>query len=294
MRIKYRHLLILLPVSVVLLTALKRPPSQPLHPYFSAGEFLVAAHRGGDLLGPEGTLDIFRRAVEMGVDVLEMDVRLSADGALVIFHDSRVDRTTNGEGRVDSLTLEQLQSLDAGYRWRGDGDSYPYRGRGLRIPTLEDVFRVFPRQRLMVEIKSRDARISRSLCQTVHAHSAQERITVAAFSGEAIDVFRAACPEVATAASFGEATWYWLLHQIRLDGLYSPDFQVFQVPEHRRWLTVVDRRFVERAHVRNLPVQVWTVNRREDMQRLLDFGVDSIITGRPDALLELLRDRELR
>ena len=294
MCIRPGHLLVLLPLGLVLLAALKRPQSQPPHPYFAGGEFLVAAHRGGVLLGPEGTLHIFRRAVEMGADVLDMDLRLSADGALVIFHDSRVDRTTNGEGRVNSLTLEQLQSLDAGYRWRGEDDSYPYRGQGLRIITLEEVFRAFPEQRLMMEIESQEARISRDLCNTVRAHARQESVIVSSFIGEVLDAFRDACPEVATAASTGEVTWYWLLHQMRLENLYSPDFQLFQVPERRHSLTVVDRRFVECAHARNLPVHVWTVSRREDMRRLLDLGVDGIITDKPDALLELLRERELR
>lgn len=294
MRIRLRYLLVLLPIGVVLLAALKQPRRQPSHPYFAGGEFLVVAHRGGDRLGPEGTLQAFRRAVEVGADVLEMDVRLSADGALVVFHDARVDRTTDGEGRVDSLTLEQLQSLDAGYRWSGDGDSYPYRGRGLLIPTLEEVFRAFPRQRLLVEIKSERAQVASDLCDAVRVHAMQENVVVASFSGEVLQAFRDACPEVATSASAGEATWYWLLHRMRLDALYAPDFQAFQLPERMRSLTVVDRRFVDSAHAHNLPVQVWTVNRREDMRRLLDLGVDGIITDRPDALLELLRERELR
>ena len=116
---------------------------------------------------------------------------------------------------------------------------------------------------------------------------------VTSFSGEVLDALRDACPEVATSASPGEVISYWLLHRLRLDNLYSADFQVFQVPESMRALTVVDRSFIESAHARNLPVHVWTVNLPEDMRRLLDLGVDGIITDRPDLMLELLRERKL-
>ncbi len=291
-RFKYYALLFLL--VVFLLAAFARPESRPFHPYFGAGGFLVVAHRGGTRLGPEGTLPVFRRAVEMGVDVLEMDVHPSADGRLVVFHDARVERTTDGTGRVDSLSLEQLKELDAGYRWRTDAGTYSYRGQGLRIPTLEEVFRAFPQQRLLVEIKSRKAEVARDLCASVRAHGMLEKVVVASFSGEVLQAFRDACPQVATSASAGEVACYWLLHQVRLDGLYTADFQVFQLPERQRWFTLVDRRFVDRAHARNLPVQVWTVNRREQMERLLDLGVDGIMTDHPDLLLELLRKRGLR
>ena len=276
------------------MAALASPEQKPLHPYFGEREFLVIAHRGGRGLGPEGTLPVFRRAVEMGVDVLEMDVRVSADGALVVFHDRRVDRTTDGTGRVDSLTLEQLKGLDAGFRWREETGGYVYRGQGLRILTLEEIFRAFPRRRMLLEIKSEVAGVARDLCASVRAHDMLDRVVVASFHGEVLQVFRDACPEVATSASGGEVARYWLLHQLRLDNLYSPDFQAFQVPERLGWIGLVDRRFVERARARNLPVEVWTVNRREQMERLLDLGVDGIMTDHPDLLLELLRKRSMR
>ena len=289
-----RYLVIALLLGLLVFAFRARPEPQPSHPYFSTGEFLVIAHRGGLELSPEGTLPAFRRAVELGVDVLDMDVRASADGVLVVFHDRRVDRTTNGEGRVDSLTLAQLQALDAGYRWRTPEGTYTYRGQGLRIPTLEEVFAAFPGQRMLIEIKSAQAQIARDLCGSVRAHGRREEVVVASFHGEAMQAFRDACPEVATSAGPGEFAWYWLLHQSRLDGLYSPDFQVFQMPARLRGLTLVDRRFVERAHARNLPVQVWTVNQKEQMEHLLDLGVDGIITDRPAQLLDLLRQRNRR
>lgn len=293
-RRKYIALPLLLLVGLFLFAAFASPERRSLHPYFNARKFFVIAHRGGRGLGPEGTLPVFRRAVEMGVDVLEMDVRVSADGALVVFHDARVDRVTDGMGRVDSLTLDQLKGLDAGFRWRSEAGAYAYRGRGLRILTLEEILRAFPRQRMLLELKPEAAGVARDLCASVRAHDMLDRVVVASFHGEAVQAFRDACPEVATSASAGEVARYWLLHQLRLDDLYSVDFQVFQVPERLRWIGLVDRRFVASARARNLPVEVWTVNKREQMEHLLDLGVNGIITDHPDLLLELLRERSMR
>jgi len=293
-RRKYIAIPLLFLVGLFLFAALAPSEQRPLHPYFNEREFLVIAHRGGRGLGPEGTLPVFKRAVEIGVDVLEMDVRASADGALVIFHDARVDRTTDGTGRVDSLTLDQLKGLDAGFRWRSEGDEYTYRGQGLRVLTLEEVLRAFPRQRMLLEIKSKETAVARDVCASLRARDMLDRVAIASFRGEVMEAFRDACPEVATSASGGEVAGYWLLHLLRLDDLYSADFQAFQVPERLRWIELVDRRFVESARARNLPVEVWTVNRREQMERLLDLGVDGIITDHPDLLLELLRERSMR
>lgn len=284
----------LLLVGLYLVAAMSRPESPPPHPYFAGGEFLVIAHRGGPGLGPESTLPLYQRSVDMGVDVLEMDVRPTADGALVIHHDDHVDRATDGAGRVDSLALTQVQALDAGYRWQAADGSYPWRGQGLRIPTLRELFRAFPGMRLLVEIKSDQPAVAESLCGAVRGQGAQDLLVVASFATESLQAFRRACPEVATSASAGEVTRYWLLHMLRLSNLYEPQFDVFQVPEDAGWFTLVDERFVAAVHARNLPVQVWTVNERDAMERLLDLGVDGIMTDRPDLLLTVLGERGMR
>lgn len=290
----------LLLAAAWVLAALQPPRSRPLHPYFTGAaggaaadrptSSLVIAHRGGRHLAPEGTLLLFRQAVDLGVDVLEMDVRGSADGALVVIHDPRVERTTDGVGPVDSLSLEALQALDAGYRFTPDGGAtFPFRGQGLRIPTLAQVLDAFPGQRLLLELKAESPDDAGRLCADLRSRAAQPRAIVGSFHRGALDAFRAACPEVATSASSREATLWWLLQMTRLDGLCDPDFDALQVPETWGPFTIVDRRFVERAHARGLPVQVWTVNRRQDMERLLALGVDGLMTDRPDLLLDLLR-----
>lgn len=293
--IKRACLLLALLLSGALLVALLvEPQALPPHPYFAGKGFLVIAHRGGRQLGPESTLPLFRRAVELGVDVLEMDVRQSADSALIVLHDAAVDHTTEGSGRADSLTLAQLKALDAGYDWTADGQTHPYRGHGIRIPTLVEVLQAFPQQRFVVEIKEEDARVARALCAALRDCGAENRVLAASFHGGALAAFRLACPEVATSAASAEVTWYWLLHLVRLSLLYRPSFCALQVPERFGPVQLVDGRFVERAHARGLPVQVWTVDEEKDMERLLDLGVEGIMTDRPDRLLALLRRRGLR
>ena len=115
------------------------------HSYFNSDRFLVIAHRGGRSLGPESTLYTFKRAVEIGVDVIEIDAHTTKDGHLVIIHDDTVNRTTSGKGTVNSLTLKELQSLDAGYHWSPDnGRTYPLRGHGLTVPTLAEATGTHP------------------------------------------------------------------------------------------------------------------------------------------------------
>ena len=106
---------------------------------------LVIAHQGGDGLWPSDTMYAFQRAVAMGVDMLEMDLHVTADGQFVLMHDETVDRTTDGIGRLEDMTLAQVKALDAGYRWTADGgQTYPYRGQGITVATVEELFQAFP------------------------------------------------------------------------------------------------------------------------------------------------------
>src|SRR5699024_4611846 len=120
-------------------------------------EVLVIAHRGGRGLAPEGTLTAFDQAVSLGVDVLEFDTHLTKDGHLVVIHDDTVDRTTNGTGKVNELTLEEVQNLDAGYSFTDEEDEYVFRDQGVYIPTVEEVFQKYPNMRHLIELKDTNA-----------------------------------------------------------------------------------------------------------------------------------------
>ena len=238
-------------------------------------------------------LHAFEQSVALGADVIETDVRLSADGALVLFHDETVGRTTDGAGRVSDLTLAELKRLDAGYRWTTDGGrTFPFRGRGLTVPTLEEAFARAGRARFNIEPKHDSDALVAGLCAALGRRGMAERVVVGSFSDALIEKFRRACPGVATSASPSEASSFLALHKAGLAASYSPPMQALQVPEYAGALHVLTREFVEAAHERNLHVHAWTVNRAEDMRRLIDIGVDGVMTDYPDRLLEILKDRQ--
>jgi glycerophosphoryl diester phosphodiesterase len=246
---------------------------------------LVIAHRGGGALAPENTLYAFRRAIDLGADVLELDVRGTADGKLVVMHDATLDRTTDGAGQVNEKTLEELKKLDAAYRWTTDsGKTYPLRETGITIPTLEEVFTAFPGMKFNIEPKQAAPSLVKPLCEIIRRHKMADKIVVGSFNQTVLDDFRRECPEVATSASPYEVGKFLTLYKTGLQESYSPRMQALQIPEY----IDVTSEFIDAAHKRNLKVHVWTVNDPAEMQRLLDAGVDGIITDYPDRLLELL------
>lgn len=270
--------------------SLARTTGEPAreHLFFARAGPLVIAHRGGAGLWPENTLHAFERAAELGADVVELDVRRAADGELVVIHDATVERTTDGRGPVAGLTLAELRRLDAAHRWSADGGkTFPLRGRGVRVPTLREVFEKLPRMRFNIEPKD-ESGAARSLCEAIRAHGASERVVVGSFRQSVIDEFRRACPGVATSAGPAEASKFLALYQAGLAPSYSPAMQALQLPEYAAGVRVLTRGFVEAAHGRNLEVHAWTINDAADMRRLLDAGVDGIMTDYPDRLLALL------
>lgn len=261
------------------------------HKYFAndAGRPLVIAHRGGAGLWPENTLYAFERAAASGVDVIETDVRATSDGELVIFHDESVARTTDGAGPLDALTLAELKRLDAAYRFTTDGGkSFPLRGQGVTVPALREVFAALPHMRFNIEPKSGTPSLAAPLCRLIRESEMTGRVLVASFTGSTLAEFRRECPEVATSAATGEAMSFLSLYEAGLAASYSPAMQALQIPERAGGLRVLTRDFVEAAHARNLRVHAWTINDEGDMRRLIDTGVDGIMTDYPDRLMRVL------
>jgi glycerophosphoryl diester phosphodiesterase len=260
---------------------------RPGHPYL-AGAPLLVAHRGGARLAPENTLDAFRQATDSWwADMLEMDVRLTRDGEVVVIHDGTVDRTTDGTGPVSGLTLKEIQSLDAGYRFTDLAGAHSFRGRSVVVPTLDDVLSEFPSMRLNIEAK--EPPVARPLVEVIARHRAEHRVLVAAeleASRRGARGYRGPW-----GASARQLRVFWALHWLPGGSPYTPEADVFQVPERHGRLRVVTPRFLRQAHRLGIPVQVWTVNREDDMRRLLDMGVDGIQTDRPDLLASVLTER---
>lgn len=267
-----------------------RPASN--HAFFAAEEprTQIIAHRGGAGARPENTLAAFSHALDIGTDVLEMDVQHTADSAIVCMHDRTVDRTTNGRGRVDSLTLSELQELDAGHNWSRDGGrTYPFRGKGIRVPTLDEVFTRFPAARMNIEMKHSGPALAQPLCALIRRSGMGQRVLVASMNEAAITAFRQACPEVATSMSRSEAQLFFGIQLVSLDAAYTPPVRALQIPDRIGGDVIATAGLIAAAHRRNLKVHVWTVNDAARMEELVRSGVDGIITDHPERLIGLVR-----
>lgn len=275
-------------IAVLNLTAQAAPACPPCLP--DAPRPLVIAHQGGEEVWPSNTMYAYEHAVALGVDMLEMDLHATADGKLVLMHDETVDRTTDGTGKIEEMTLAEFKALDGGYDWTNDdGQTHPFRGQGITPASLDEVFSAFPDMPMNIEIKLVESQpVAELFCQAIRDYGMQDKVLVASFHQDAMDQFRSLCPEVTTSLAQNEVIDFFVRHKLLLGGTYSPPAAAVQVPEERSGLRVLTTGFVDDAHQRGMDVHAWTINEPDDMQRMIDLGVDGIITDRPDLLVELL------
>jgi glycerophosphoryl diester phosphodiesterase len=255
---------------------------------FITDKVWVIAHQGGEGIWPSNTIYAFERAVKMGADMLDLDVNMTKDGALVVIHDDSVDRTTNGKGKVKDLTLEQLRGLDAGWYWpqeSSEADPHPFRGQGIRIPTLEEVFKAFPKTPMTIEIKQDEPSIAKPFCEILRKDSMTDKVIIPSFVERAILEFRAACPEVMTAMTESEVRNLIFLGDL---AGRAPQARALQVPTTAGPINLVTPGFVSFATARGLVVQPWTINDESEMRSLIRMGVHGINTDRPDLLMKVL------
>ncbi|HSH61146.1 MAG TPA: glycerophosphodiester phosphodiesterase [Acidimicrobiales bacterium] len=262
------------------------------------------AHQGGAREAPSSTLLAMRQALEAGATALELDLHATADREVVVCHDATVDRTTNGTGCIADMTLEAVQSLDAAYWWvpgsvvdhHGDPSDYPLRGRApadpeLRILTLREVLEAFPSTYLNVDIKQTAPTVQpyeHLVADLFRGHGREADVIVASFHDAATDAFSAIAPDISTAAGLeGMADFYFAVR----DGAEPPPMRhhALQVPPTHEGTTVVDAAFVGAAHEAGLAVHVWTIDEAEEMERLVELGVDGIMTDCPSVLAGVLR-----
>ena len=268
-------------------------PKAPSKPYYDGvtGTLLIA-HQGGDGVWPGDTMFAFEKAVEIGADVLEMDAHITKDSRIVLMHDEKVDRTTDGTGLIEDMTLDELKQLDAAYYWSNDGgQTYPHRGQGIQVPTLDELFQKFPHMRYVIEIKLTTNPIDKPLCELIRKYNMQDKVVIASFHDDAMAMFRNTCPEVATSASRGEVTKFVLFGKIFLSGFVVPHYQSIQPPYDPKEsynIPIMTRRFIREAHAKNIRVEPWTVNDPDLMKQYIEWGVDGIMTDRPDLLVEIL------
>jgi glycerophosphoryl diester phosphodiesterase len=240
-----------------------------MHPFFTSSRPLVFAHRGGSALAPENTMAAFATGLAAGADGIELDVHLSRDGGVVVHHDATVDRTTAGTGAVAALSRAELARLD--------------------VPSLADVLREFPDARVIVEMKVNARELAAAVVDVVRRANAVDRACLGSFGQRVLNAARSLDAAVATSAAREEVRWALYRSWVRRPSFGVP-YSCFQVPECSGTTRIVSRRFVEVAHRAGLAVQVWTVDDENDARRLLNWGVDALISDRPDVMARVVRE----
>ncbi|WP_416974680.1 glycerophosphodiester phosphodiesterase [Streptomyces sp. 4F14] len=245
------------------------------HPYLDHPGPIPFAHRGGAADGLENTVAQFRRAVELGYRYIETDVHATRDGKLAAFHDSTLDRVTDGAGRIADLPWTDVARARVGGR--------------EPVPLFEELLETFPEVRWNVDIKAEPA--LHPLLNLIARANAWDRVCVGSFSeARVVRAQRLAGPRLAT--SYGTRGVLNLrLRSWGVPATVRRSAIAAQVPEAQSGIPVADRRFVRLAHARGLQVHVWTVNEPARMHRLLDLGVDGIMTDHIDTLREVMRER---
>ena len=239
------------------------------------------AHRGGALRAPENTMPAIDNGMRLGADGLEIDTQLSADGIAVVIHDRTLDRTTDRTGPVQALTANELAGVDAGFHFKID-DAYPFRGQGIGVPRLGAVLARHRDARIIIEMKGGEPELARAVAAEIRRADAVDRVCVGSFHQGSIDTIRAEHPEIVTSASQEEARWTLHRSWVRWPWTRERKWFAFQVPERAGRLRVVTPNFIRHVHREGHAVQVWVVNTRADMHRLLDWGIDGIISDVPD------------
>ena len=240
------------------------------HPFFVSARPLVFAHRGGSALAPENTIAAFDNGLALGADGLELDVHLSRDGRVVVHHDRTLDRTTTLRGLIAERSRDELARAD--------------------VPTLADVLARYRDARIIIELKVNRPELALAVVDVVRRADAVERVCLGSFGSRVLRAVRAIEPAIATSAAREEVRWAlyrswcrWPVSHVGYGG--------YQVPESAGRTRVVSRWFVEGAHRAGLGVQVWTVDVEQDARRLLGWGVDALITDRPDVIVPIVANR---
>jgi glycerophosphoryl diester phosphodiesterase len=271
-----------------------------------ARRVIAFAHQGGSFEGPSSTVAAIEHSIAQGATAIELDVHATRDRQIVVCHDTSVDRTTAHFGEICDLTLEALREMDNAFWWApGEAvspglsvDRYPHRGKApanpdYAIATLEEVVRAFPGVLLNIDIKRTDPDVEpyeELLAEELRRLERTDSVIVASFHDLAIQRFRHLAPDVATSAATNETAAFFF--SLGSDEPIVPPACAFQVPATFGDVEVVSERFVMAAHENGVAVHVWTINELDEMRRLLDLGVDGIISDTPTPLAELLRERK--
>ena len=251
------------------------------------------AHRGGRRIRPEHTLLAYDKALEDGTDILELDVHETSDGELVIMHDDTLNRTTDCTGPIKDTTFAAIRMCDAGYNFSTDGGAtYPYRGTGLVVPTLQEALVRYPDTAFVIEVKQEEPSIVDHFVEVLEEYEAVDKTVGSAFSDAVLVELREAAPALATSIGVDETREFWLQSQIMPpDPSYEPPAEFLQIPLSFGGIDLLHPNLIPFAHGLGMTVHFWTINDEADMRMLIvDYGVDGIMTDDPPLLTAVITD----
>ncbi len=255
-------------------------------PYLSAEYPLRFAHRGSRVLWPENTAGAFQGAIDLGYKYIETDVRITSDGVVVAFHDATLERTTNGAGPVDRWDFADLQRLDAAWWFDAEG-GYPRRGTGVKVQALSELFEMWPDAYFNIDLKG--SNLEWAVADVIKRHGKENSVMIGSFVDHRIAKFRRITRgEVGLSA--GPASVLMMVAASRVGRTVRRPVQAYQLPFNYKSVPI-DRKLITAIHKAGAQLHTWTVDEAADMHRLLDLGVDGIVTDRPDTLNEVLRER---
>lgn len=281
-------------------------------PFIKNNRPLIFAHRGDSALIPENTMHAFKDAYQLDIDCIETDVHMTKDQNFVLFHDPNLERTTDGKGSVADYTLSELKNLDAGYNFQPQGSNdFPFRAKGLKIHSLEEILPLFPKVRFNIDIKSENPLAPEILAQELKELGVEDRVCVGSFHQKQIQRFRK-YSKIATSAGPKEVLRFLLkfyLWRKRVSKLIESKkkpisyhdtinnqkmvfgqalpYYSLQIPLQKSIIKIVTPQFIEFAHLVGIAIHVWTINEAMVMKKLLQWNVDGIFTDKPRVLIKV-------
>ncbi|ANU10452.1 glycerophosphoryl diester phosphodiesterase [Planococcus antarcticus DSM 14505] len=278
--------------------ALANPLVRPAKEVLNYEHPIVLAHRGGAKLAPENTLAAFNRSAELGVHGFEIDIRMTKDEELLVFHDEYIDRTTDGAGRVADMSLDQLKAFDLGYHFIDTEGQHSYRGKNERVVLLRELIEKFPQMYINIDIKDdpetyEGSLVPSKLWRLIDSLSIHDRVAVTSFYDEQIDRFNLyAQNRVAIGAGENEVRKAYASFNSQFGHLYQPRADVFQIPIKSSLFRLDSSRFIAFLENLNIPVHYWVIDEPEAMRTLIAAGAKGIITDRPDLAVALISEME--
>jgi len=270
-------------------------PQKTTHPVLNNIKIPVTiSHQGGNKEYPDQSILAFNNSVNLGIQVLELDVHKTLDGTIVIHHDASIDRLTDMTGMIKEMKWADLQNVDGAYNWTINGEDYPYRGKGIKILSLSQLIEKYPDKIYDIEIKQSDPPIEDDLCNLLRNYDITiDQVIVASFYDDIINRFHEVCPEVAISLSVDKGTKLYLLSRIGLERLLPINSVIAQLPlqfSSPFGDLSLDKRYINAFSKGDRQVWVWTVDDSSEMEEVLEIGAHGILTDRPDILMNVIQE----